>query len=134
MSSESSLTLSTQQAKEISARNRERMAGLYVRRVLASTAPEAVRFQRQLINDEAADPALRFKASEAVLDRFMGKAAQEVRVGLAESRPIVFSEKLSALRKGFKDAEDAQKVGESPYEAFVESMSGVINDPEGVEF
>jgi hypothetical protein len=113
-------------------RIRETVALAYVKRILAASAPEAIRFQRQLVNDEAADPALRFKASEAILDRFIGKASQEIRVGEIESRPLVFNSKLAVLRAGMKAAIDAETRDESPMEAFADAVLGEHVDREGV--
>lgn len=79
----------------------------YVNRMLSSAAPRAIRFQTDLMQDDSAPMKLRFQASEAILDRFMGKAAQEVRLGVAEDRPIVFSEKLRAMSRDAERALDA---------------------------
>ena len=113
-------------------RNRETVALAYVKRVLASAAPEAVRFQRGLMNDEAVDPALRFKASEAILDRFVGKASQERRLGVAETRPLIFNSKLRALREGMAAAEDARIRGEPVLDAFSKVVIDQAADNEGV--
>ena len=113
-------------------RNRETVALAYVKRLLARSAPEAIRFQRQLMNDVAVDPGLRFKASEAILDRFVGKASQEIRVGVAESRPLVFNSKLQVLRDGLQAADNAHAQGKSAYEAFSTSVINDLADNEGV--
>jgi hypothetical protein len=93
-----------------------------------------VRFQRAVLNDAQADPQLRFRVSEAILDRFMGKATQEVRVGDTDGRPLVFDSKLAALRAGMKAAEDAEvrKDEGGVVPAFVEGVLSEIVDRQGV--
>lgn len=87
-------------------KGRRVVARAYVEKVLAEASMVAVKFQALLIEDEEADAKLRFQASEAILDRFMGKAAQELRIGETEERPIVFDPKLAVLRKGMEAAID----------------------------
>jgi hypothetical protein len=116
----------------VPSRNRDVIAMSYVRKVLNRAAPEAIRFQRDLMNDKDADPKLRFQVSEALLDRFMGKAAQELRLGVAEPRPLVFNSKLQMLKDGFDAARDASLAHTSAYEAFKESVVDAVVDKEGV--
>ena len=132
MSSPTNEVITFEDDKPAVPKSREQLALAFVKKALSSAAPEAVKFQRRLMNDEAADPGLRLKASEALLDRFMGKAGQEIRLGIAEDRPIVFSSKLQALREGFKAAEDAAMRNVSPTEAFVDKMVEQTVDKEGV--
>jgi hypothetical protein len=79
----------------------------YVQATLSKASPKAITFQASLVDDEAADLGLRFKASEAILDRFMGKATQSVHVEHKEPRPIIFSPALEKLRKASQEAVDA---------------------------
>ncbi len=110
------------------------VALMYVKRALASAAPVAVRFQKDLLEDESADPALRFKASEAVLDRFMGKASQEIRLGEAMDRPLVFDSRLKALREGMKAAADVETrdAAGGALLAFSGAVADTLCDREGV--
>ena len=112
---------------------RVRAAEAYVRKALASAAPVAVDFQRSVVEDEEADLGIRFKASEALLDRFMGKAAQEIRLGETEVRPIVFSDKLRILKEGMERAVDVASRGGSALGAFEEKVTERMVDTEGVE-
>lgn len=113
-------------------RSREAIALDYVKRVISSAAPEAIKFQRELVKDVTADPALRFKASEAILDRFIGKASQEIRIGAAEARPLVFNSKLEVLKAGMQAAIAASSAGESAMGAFTERVVEELSDREGV--
>jgi hypothetical protein len=106
----------------------------YVERVLAKASPEAIRFQAQLVRDAGVSEdlgvkALGFKASEAILDRFLGKAAQEVRMGDVEGRPIVFSEKLKVLEAGLEAAKGAPEGGAR--EAFERAVTADLVDTGG---
>lgn len=106
-----------------------------VQRVLEDTAPKAVKFQAMLIEEAESsdDPGMKklgFMASEAILDRFAGKAAQEIRVGESEQRPIVFSEKLKVLKAGIDAAIEAHSDMDSPLVAFMDVVEG--KDTEGV--
>jgi hypothetical protein len=94
--------------------SRKTQAISYINRALAQTGPLAIRFQRQLIEDaEASDDVrlkkLGFDAAESILDRLMGKASQEIRVGEAHERPLIFDSKLAALRQGMEKALDVVK-------------------------
>lgn len=117
---------------ELSQARRE-LAMAKVRSVLAHAAPEAVTFQREILNDPEADPKLRLAASEAILDRFMGKAKQEVEVDVKRERPILFDPKLQELRAAFKAAEDAQVRGESPEKAFMLEATRTSVDTDGIQ-
>lgn len=113
-------------------RSREVIARHYVAKVLASAAPEAINFQRQVLNDPDVDMNLRVKVSDSLLDRFMGKAAQEVRIGESMDRPIVFSSSLSAMREGARHATDAHVVAANSIEAYVDGVISTLVDQEGV--
>jgi len=105
----------------------------YIESALANGAVMAIEFQKALLEDEEADLGLRFKASEAILDRFMGKAAQELRIGETETRPIMFDAKLRALKEGMEAAIDvAKREGSGMQEAFEEAVTDHLIDHEGV--
>ena len=80
----------------------------YVRRRIAETAPAAVDYLAEVISDCAAEPSMRLKAAESVLDRFLGKARQSVEVEHREARPIVFDARLERLRQAAVDARGAE--------------------------
>jgi len=106
-----------------------------VQRALESGAPKAIAFQVAVVkkaaeSDDLGLMSLGFKASEAILDRFGGKAAQEIRVGETEQRPIIFSDKLRVLNAGL---EAALKDKESPVEAFERKVTDHMVDTAGVE-
>lgn len=104
----------------------------YVAKALCEASKLAVEFQKALLEDEGADPALRFKASEAVLDRFLGKAAQEIRVEDNTARPIVFSDKLAVLRAGMHAAVDAATKEMGVEETFERVVTSHLVDEEGI--
>ena len=120
------------------AKMRHTVAKEYISRALRVGSIEAVNFQVRLVNDEKADKKLRFLASEAILDRYMGKAAQEIRIGETEERPIVFDDKLQILRAGFKAAEDAAVTHPEDTDAPVRAFENQVTDhyfnpdPDGV--
>jgi hypothetical protein len=104
----------------------------YVESALAMTAIEAINFQRSLLNSGEADDKLRNSVADSVLDRFMGKAAQELRIGETADRPIIFDAKLRTLKEGMEAALDAVARDESPQEAFEEAVTAHLVDTEGV--
>jgi hypothetical protein len=71
----------------------------YCQRMLHSAAPKAVRFQKELLENEDANMKLRFMASESILNRVLGKATETINIGLNDQRPIVFSDKLQRLKE-----------------------------------
>lgn len=112
-------------------KERRAMAQNYLERALARAAPDAVEFQVQLMGDEGADKRLRFMASESLLDRFAGKAAQVVRVGETEERPIIFDSKLRTLQEAMKAATDvrARDVGgDTVGEAFSRAITSQMDE------
>lgn len=129
------IAFSDRHLTQAQAEARVSMARTYVRRALAAASPAAIKFQRRLLDDETLDPALRFKVSESILDRFMGKATQAVDVRMVEPRPLNFDPKLQSLRRAFDAAEDAVTKGENPLVAFsaeaTRGMGGLI-DGDGV--
>jgi len=102
----------------------------YLERALSMAAPSAIEFQVSLLNDETADKRLRFMASESLIDRFAGKAAQVVRVGETEERPIIFDSKLRTLQEAMKVATDvrSRELGDTPGEAFARAVTGYMDD------
>jgi hypothetical protein len=121
------------QLPPVSSRTTDIIAREYIKKLLRYTAPEAINLQRKMMNDPEVDPVLRFKISEAVLDRYMGKSAQEIRLGDTEGRPIVFSEKLRVLREGMEAAEDAVVHKESAYSGFSKGVNRALSpDDPGV--
>lgn len=115
-------------------RGRKLAAQSYVQAVLAEASVDAVKFQRGLVNDEEAPKNVRLSASEAILDRFMGKAAQELRIGETEDRPIVFDSKLRALKEGMEAAIDVASRPDdgSMLEVFERKVTEGMCDSEGV--
>ena len=120
-----------EEPKQVSA-GRRIAAMAYIQKMLVQTSVLAMRFQKALLEDEQADPKLRFQASEAVLDRFMGKAAQELRIGETEDRPIVFDARLKVLRAGMEAAVDAAVHDGDVQGAAMEAVTGHLVDQEGV--
>lgn len=116
-------------------------ARAYVERVLRDAAKLAVDLQKRLIEDaQVSDEpwvvTLGYKASESVLDRVMGKAAQVVEVSEGRERPIVFSEKLRGLRADVREEvrAAAREDGRTLVEVLEDRVlreSG-LEDPDGV--
>jgi len=119
------------EAQKISAGRRIAARG-YIERALCKAGKLAIDFQSALLEDENADPSLRFKASEAVLDRLMGKAAQEIRVEDVTERPLVFDPKLQALRGAMQEAIDAHKRNLDMEETFARAVTRQLVDEDGV--
>lgn len=137
-SDEGYLTFGTGEPKELS-RQRQNAAMEYVRRAIRETSKIAIKFQAQVIRDglESDDIELKKlanKASDSVLDRFLGKATQEIRVGETMDRPIVFSEKLRALNEAMKEAVDvvAREPGRTAGEALASVITDDMTDRDGV--
>lgn len=115
--------------------DRKRAAEEYVRRALAEASPKAIRFMARLVDEAEISDDLKMKrlgllAADSILDRFLGKATQELRVGEARERPIVFSEKLAALGHGIDAALKARDG--RPLEAFEEAVTAPMADDAGV--
>ena len=109
-----------------------------VQRALAQASPLAIRFQKELIEEARASDDVRMKklgfdASEAILDRFLGKATQTVAMDMNPARPILFDPKLAALRAGMEKALEAATGGEeSAVDAFSREMTKGMVDEGGV--
>lgn len=104
----------------------------YLTEALAKAAPDAVDFQVELIKEASVSDDVRMKklgfdASEAILDRFAGKAAQEVRVSDAHDRPIVFDSKLAILKEAM-DASLSKADGRPLIERFNDEVEARTED------
>lgn len=112
-------------------RTRRMAAREHVERALEAASPLAIRFQVGIVeraegSDDLGLLRLGMQASESILDRVMGKAAQTVNVTETEARPIMFDAKLRALTEGL---EAARKGG---LEAFERAVTAGMVDGEGV--
>lgn len=104
---------------------------------LVQAAPNAVKFVVGLIDEAMVSDDPRMKklglvAAQDVLDRSLGKAAQEVRVSDERSRPVVFDSKLEALRTqvipAVAAAVMAQSRGGDAVDAFGEALEERAHD------
>ena len=116
------------------AQSRKLQAKQFIQDILADSSREAILVEREFLNDEDLDPKVRFQVAESILDRFLGKAAQEVRFGESEERPIIFDSRLRRLKEGIEAAVDAitHPTQESPVEAFERKVTEPDDDG-GVE-
>jgi len=105
-------------------------AGQFIQSVLADSSKEAILLEQEFLNDDELDPKLRFQIAESILDRFMGKAAQEVRWTGNQDRPIIFDSRLQRLKAGVEAAVDAitHPTGDSPSDALARAVTAPEDD------